>query len=95
MFSLQAGTWTSPTVSGTSPTRYTHTAVISSDGKMWIFGGRDGTHSASNDARYLDTQAELVTTDFVEMEQTSANRVQVSAIGTNLFRLSARKFKEW
>ncbi|CAK9005235.1 unnamed protein product [Durusdinium trenchii] len=55
----QAGTpiWTTPSVSGTSPSaRQRHSAVMDASGKMWVFGGWDGS-GYFNDVHYLDTQA--------------------------------------
>eukprot|EP00913_Durusdinium_trenchii_P008024 g7524.t1 len=49
-------TWTTPSLSGTSPSgREQLTALMDWSGKMWIFGGTDG--SRFNELHYLDTKA--------------------------------------
>ena len=41
-------TWVSPSVSGSAPAaRFDHSAVIASDGKMWIFGGYDANGASA------------------------------------------------
>ena len=41
-------TWTTPSISGTSPTgRERFAAVMDSSGKIWIFGGTDGSSELS------------------------------------------------
>ncbi|CAE7260102.1 ACBP4, partial [Symbiodinium necroappetens] len=49
--------WTTPVVTGTKPSsRWRHSAVLDSSGKMWIFGGLHGYYL--DDVHCLDTQAD-------------------------------------